>query len=66
MLRFLFASLFASIVSFPFQVTCGEDSPLTASALRGLGEALKRRSDMERHVNVNYNHFGLRRFFALS
>ena len=28
------------------KVTCGEDSPLTASALRGLGEALKRRSDM--------------------
>ena len=28
------------------QVTCGEDSPLTASALRGLGEALKRRSEI--------------------
>ncbi|CAJ1429687.1 unnamed protein product [Effrenium voratum] len=26
-----------------FEVTCGDDSPLTASALRGLGEALKRR-----------------------
>ncbi|CAE7478145.1 unnamed protein product [Symbiodinium pilosum] len=26
-----------------FEVTCGEDSPLTASALRGLGEAQKRR-----------------------
>merc|ERR1712113_1066121 len=26
-----------------FEVTCGEDSPLTASALKGLGEALMRR-----------------------
>eukprot|EP00418_Pyrodinium_bahamense_P002610 CAMPEP_0179016392 /NCGR_PEP_ID=MMETSP0796-20121207/3291_1 /TAXON_ID=73915 /ORGANISM="Pyrodinium bahamense, Strain pbaha01" /LENGTH=477 /DNA_ID=CAMNT_0020712071 /DNA_START=12 /DNA_END=1445 /DNA_ORIENTATION=+ len=26
-----------------FEVTCGEDSPLTASALKGLGEALLRR-----------------------
>lgn len=27
-----------------FEVTCGEESPLTASALKGLGEALMRRS----------------------
>merc|ERR1712113_269871 len=26
-----------------FEITCGEDSPLTASALKGLGEALMRR-----------------------
>eukprot|EP00434_Breviolum_minutum_P003615 symbB.v1.2.003184.t1/scaffold173.1/size339812/27 len=33
-----------------FEVTCGEDSPLTASALRGLGEALKRRGKLEEAV----------------
>ncbi|CAK9012503.1 Inorganic diphosphatase [Durusdinium trenchii] len=33
-----------------FEVTCGEDSPLTASALRGLGEALKRRGKIEEAV----------------
>jgi len=33
-----------------FEVTCGEDSPLTASALRGLGEALKRRGKTEEAV----------------
>lgn len=27
-----------------FEITCGDDSPLTASALRGLGEALLRRN----------------------
>merc|ERR1712070_1232446 len=30
-----------------FEVTCGEDSPLTASALKGLGEALMRRSEFK-------------------
>jgi len=30
-----------------FEITCGEDSPLTASALRGLGEALMRRHRYE-------------------
>eukprot|EP00435_Cladocopium_sp_Y103_P027980 s1485_g6.t4 len=33
-----------------FEVTCGEDSPLTASALRGLGEALKRRGKTEEAI----------------
>lgn len=30
-----------------FEVTCGEDSPLTASALKGLGEALLRRQRLD-------------------
>mmetsp|Transcript_232 Transcript_232/g.695 ORF Transcript_232/g.695 Transcript_232/m.695 type:complete len:440 (-) Transcript_232:6-1325(-) len=35
-----------------FEVTCGDDSPLTASALRGLGEALLRRSRFQEAVEA--------------